>query len=503
VKHEVLNHSTFFEHMEEFGYFRDLEELLPEDFTAVFEIARVLEDQTSELFRTLSPALTVTSQRPVEDPRSAREWRPNRNVMHGEEYEAALMRSVSDIKRIFPHQYLLPDAIFMQRLARRSLWINIPKTPITLPYKSSGRDYAPNDYKQKVYLLLDTSTSMKSHHRYQMAKAVVYVFLKRNLSELGHIYLRTFDTKIGPLQTATDEKSLRGLIHYAMRLNRMGNGTLMERALLQAAEDIRAQSELSGAEILMVTDGASHLDVDRIREALGTSIRINTVKIGNASLRPDEKVLRELAGRGAGPQEKELVRLEEDLRRSKIDLQNASTEADQRRIRSHIASIERRCEELRASIVNRLRTYYGREIELLSSVYVNVDDISADAIFHLTQSEIDEIRSLMTEVESDFAEDIDADSLREAALLYEHVQMLMKETTDPEQMRQLRELSDRLKELLKDLHHQSLAPDALMSISRSDIRDLQMMLHLKRSETGEAFSLIIALLRRLLRRIFR
>ena len=40
MKHEVLTHSTFFEHMEEFGYLRDIEDLLPEDFTAVFEIAR-------------------------------------------------------------------------------------------------------------------------------------------------------------------------------------------------------------------------------------------------------------------------------------------------------------------------------------------------------------------------------------------------------------------------------------------------------------------------------
>lgn len=504
MKHDVLNHSAFFEHMEQFGYFRDLEELLPEDFTAVFEIARVLEDQDSPLFRSLAAVMTVTPPHRAEEPKPSREWKPNRNITHSEEYEAELMRSVSDVKRILPHQHLLPEEVFMQRLARRSLWINLPKAPVTLPYKSTDRDYSPNNFKQKVYLLVDTSTSMSSHHRIQMAKAVVYVFLKRNLAELGHIYLRTFDADVGPLQRATDEASLRRLIHYTMRLSRLGNGTVMERALLQATEDIQAQAALSGAEILMVTDGASHLDADRIREALGETIRINTIKIGNAALHPDEKLLREMASKGSGPQQKELARLEEDLRRSRFDLENAPSDGDKRALRTHIASIESRAAQLRGRLIDRLRDTYGREIESLSSVYVNVDDISADAIFTLSQTEIDEIRALLAEVESDFTDGIDADSLREAALLYEHVEMLTKQTSDPEQLRQLKELTDRLEELLKDILDKSHAPSSMLNITRNDIRDLQMMLRMKGpGQSGKRFSLLMALLRKLLSRVFK
>ena len=124
--------------MEEFGYLREIEEMLPEDFTAVFEIARVLEDPESELFRSIERVMTV-STKPAESEKKGRyEWQPNRNVTHSEEYEAALMRNFSDIKRLFPHQYLLPDEIFMQRLARRSLWINVPRTPVVIPFKSSS-----------------------------------------------------------------------------------------------------------------------------------------------------------------------------------------------------------------------------------------------------------------------------------------------------------------------------------------------------------------------------
>lgn len=497
MRHAVLTHSTFFEHMEEFGYLRGIEDMLPEDFTAVFEIARVLEDPDSPLFRSIAPVMTIAAQEERTEQRPSREWQPNRNVTHSEEYEAALMRNVSDIKRLFPHQYLLPDEVFMQRLAKRSLWINIPRTPVIIPFKTSGSDFSPNNYKQKVYILLDTSTSMTSHHRFQMAKAVVYVFLKRNLKELGHIYLRTFDTDLGPLHTANDDRSLRNLIQYAMRLHRLGNGTAMERAILQAADDIRAQSALSGAEILIVTDGACHLDSEKIRAALGEMIRINTIKIGNAEIFADAKLLRDMASTGNSADQRTLARLEEDLRRSKHDLDLASIEAERRRIRAHISSIEGRAEELRGLIVEKMSRTYGKEIEGLSRVFVNVDDISADAIFTLQQSEIDEIRELLAEVEADFEEGIDADSLREAALLYEHVQMLLRAGGSREQIEQLEELARRLQELLKDVLETSEQIDAaVQNMSRSDLHDLQMMLHIRSSQGNSLLKLLLAVLKR-------
>lgn len=502
MRHAVLTHSTFFEHMEEFGYLRGIEDMLPEDFTAVFEIARVLEDPDSALFRSISPVMTISAPVDGTEKRESREWHPNRNVTHSEEYEAALMRNFSDIKRLFPHQYLLPDEVFMQRLAKRSLWINIPRTPVIIPFKTSGSDFSPNNFKQKVYILLDTSTSMTSHHRFQMAKAVVYVFLKRNLKELGHVYLRTFDTDLGPLHVATDERSLRHLIQYTMRLSHLGNGTVMERAILQAAEDIRAQSSLSGAEILIVTDGACHLDPERINDALGEMIRINTIKIGNAEIFADTKMLRDMASLGSSPDQRNLARLEEELRRSRHDLDLATIEAERKKIRAHIASTEGRAEQLRGLIVEKMTRTYGKEIELLSRVFVNVDDISADAIFTLHQSEIDEIRELLAEVEADFEEGIDADSLREAALLYEHVQMLLRAGGAQEQMRQLQELAQRLQELLKDvLETSEQIGEAVQNMSRSDLHDLQMMLHIRSSQGNSLLKLLLTVLRRSIGRL--
>jgi len=502
MQHDVLRHSDFFLHMEEFGYLRDIEEMLPEDFTAVFEIARVLEDEHSSLARTLAPALIVSPPAPVEAGNS-REWRPNRTVSHGEEYEAALMRSQNDITRIFPHQYLLPDEVFMRRLAQRTLWINLPRTPVIIPFGSNATEYSPNNFKQKVYILLDTSTSMGAHHRLQMAKAVTYVFLKRNLQELGHIYLRTFDVDLGPLCTATDEASLRRLIRNTMRISHMGNGTAMERAILQAADDIRASASLSGAEILVITDGACHLDVEKIREACGESIRINAIKIGNAEIYADEKTLRDLVHKKDNADSRTLVKMEEEVRRARFDLDHNHSEAERRRLQGHIAAIERRIAEFATHAIQRAGQYYGREIELLACVFVQVDDIEADALFILDQTEIDELRELLREVEADLNEGIDADTMREAALLYEHVQMLLRETDDPEMTRQLRELEQRLAQMLKSVMENSgTLQGALEKMGRNDLRDLQMMLRMKGDGTS-IIRVLLALLRRAVARLRR
>ncbi|MBC8144228.1 MAG: hypothetical protein H7X80_01515 [bacterium] len=506
MKHDVLRHSEFFTHMEEFGYLRGLEEYLPRGFTAVFEIARVLEDPTSDLFRALRPMMTVSPAR-INLQTDSREWRPNRNVSVGEEYEAALIRSISDIRRLQSHQFLLPDDVFLRRLAQRSLWINVPRTPITRGFGSSATEYAPDNFKQKVYLLLDTSTSMSSHHRIQMAKAVAYVFLKRNLRELGHIYFRTFDVDIGPLHVATDARSLRELIQAAMRVSRLGNGTAMERAILQASDDIRAQAALSGAELLVITDGACHIDLERIRNSLGDTIRINTVKIGNAQIYAEDRELHEIATAGTSPQHIELVKLEEGMRRAEYDLRAANTDADRSRLQSEVGSIKRRLEQVQTSLFERMRLTYGREIETLSKVFINIDDITSDAIFVLRDSEIAEMRELVREVELDFEEGLDADDLREAAVLYEHVQLLLELAPEgSEQHKQLTELSSRLQDLLKDVldseGSSSSRGSALRGIARSDMRDLSLMLHTGSGRGGSIIAAFLSMIRRTMRILF-
>src|ERR1039457_2390884 len=50
---------AFFPVMEEFGFFSHIYEKLPEDFTAIFEIARVLDDELSALSKQLSEVVRL------------------------------------------------------------------------------------------------------------------------------------------------------------------------------------------------------------------------------------------------------------------------------------------------------------------------------------------------------------------------------------------------------------------------------------------------------------
>lgn len=420
-----LRHSEFFKLLTDFGYFADLDDHLPSNFTSIFEIARVLEDESSELFRRIEPAMTVRSERRPE-PETSRGWRPNRHVPTGNEYDIDFIRGVGEVRRILPNQFALPRSVFMRRLARRELIRPVARVPVVRSFGSSSHEYSPNHFKQKVYLLLDTSASMLSHHRFQMAKATAYVFLKRNLKELGHVYFRTFDRDIGPLHTATDLTSLRNLVRHVMRLSRLGNGTAMERAILTACEDIRRDATLSGAEILIITDGAAHLDRTTILEALGASISINTIKIGEAKVAVDDKILADEALRGSSPESHALAKVRERIRHLEFEERNAST-SRARSIAAEVASLRSQASRMESHIVDAMRGEYGREIESLSRVFVNIEDIAADEIFHLSKDQIDEIRKLVVAVSSEFRRGVDAETLKEVALLYEHISMLIEE----------------------------------------------------------------------------
>jgi hypothetical protein len=272
---------------------------------------------------------------------------------------------------------------------------------------------------------------------------------------------------------------------------------VMEKAIIQAAEDIHARGSLSGAEILMVTDGACHLDVEKIRGALGNDIRLSTVKIGNAEVFPDERFLRDAAARSQSPQGRDIMRLEEEVRKLRFDLGIAASDGEKRVLESKIRGHERRIEEQRTAIMGRIREYFGREIEQLSNVFVNIDDLSADKIFTLSQHQIDEIRELLAEVEADFADGLDADSLREAALLYEHVQMLLNSAASADQVAELEQVAERLRQLMGDMLQNGQIPTGgTRGISRADLHDLHMMLQMQSTRGDSLAKLLLAMLRR-------
>src|SRR6185503_7004884 len=222
-------YAGFFAEMEELGLASDLEESLPPGFSAVFEIGRVLADPHDATAAAIGRALRLSA--PAGLPERAPASAASESLVElpaAEEYEAEFIRSWSDVPYVYSWQHLLPEEVFLRRLADRTLWFPMAKAPLIRAVAGGEDDFAPTPSKQRVYLLLDTSASMALHHRFALAKAAALRFLRRNRRELGEVFLRTFDVDVGPLHTAIDMAGYDDLLRRIARRHTLGNGTCLE-----------------------------------------------------------------------------------------------------------------------------------------------------------------------------------------------------------------------------------------------------------------------------------
>ena len=343
--------------MEEFGFFSHIYEKLPPDFTAIFEIARILEDETSQLSQKLETVFKLPA--PVASKRMDKAEDFHRYTPAGDRYAADLITSYHDVARVYPNQFLLPDEIFLQRLALRELWMPVSKHGVILPVDDTKEGFAFDSRKQKVYVLFDTSRSMSAHHRIHLAKAILYIFLKRNKTDLGHISFRAFDDHVGPLHTAVDQESYEALMCAVLRITHLGEATVLQKALYQALDDIHQMEHLSGAEILIITNGAVSLDEEAIRAKMDENIEIHTVKIGHAQVFASEAQIADMVARG---QIKDRALIEVQAQKAEIEHQLRVIEGSARR-----QSLEQMLNGVRRQIASH-NVPFGHELENISTV---------------------------------------------------------------------------------------------------------------------------------------
>ncbi len=462
--------------MEEFGFFSHIYEKLPPDFTAIFEIARRLDDDTDTLSQKLRPVMRLAS--PTGNPSSDIEPEdPHRYAPSGGRYSADLIKSYHDVTRIYPSQFLLPEEIFLERLALRELWMPVARTGTILPVDDRSSSFQFDSRKQKVYVLFDTSRSMMLHHRIHLAKAILYAFLARNKLELGHISLRTFDDKIGELHTAVDQASYDALLRYVLRITDLGEGTVLQRAILQALDDVHNMEHLSGAEILIITDGAVQLDLELIRSKIDENVLIHSVKIGHVEVYASEAQISNMVARG---QIKDRALLDFQAQKADIEYQLHHTEGAARRV-----VLEHMLAGVRAQIAQH-KTPFGHELEKLSSVYVNVDDLSESERFRADAGTIDDLEAVHRLLEEEAAEFLTPEITKKLALLHDHVQFLSRYETDEALLARLLAIDSRLRTLLGEYLGAPLDGDGTVSaganqparlpMSDEDIRDLHFLL---------------------------
>ncbi|MCS7176310.1 MAG: VWA domain-containing protein [Candidatus Kapabacteria bacterium] len=409
--------------MQEFGLFEAVERHLPKEFAAVYEIARVLLRPDNPLAQRLAPLFGLLASHATLQRESV-----SKPLLHhqfvAEEYEAELIRHYRDVARIYSHQFLLPEEVFYHRLAERSLWMPVARPPQVYGYQTQADVYAPDIRKQKVYVLLDTSASMQMHHRIQLAKAITYIFLRRNQAELGEVFFRTFDLQLGELLHASDRASFEKLLQTVLRLRAVGQGTALEQAIVTAVNDIRRRPSLAQSEILVITDGIAYLHVQQLRELLGTDIRLHAVRLGAGQLQLKAKAVEDFAYRDDSEPSRLLRKLSDEKRHVERLLANASGEQQRRSLANQLRALEQQYAALFTQVEQQAHEHYSTALQQLCTVFVAVEDMELASLVELSA----ERRVLLEKAVQQFLERLrdlpTAQDYRDAAVLAEYLSFL-------------------------------------------------------------------------------
>lgn len=119
---------------------------------------------------------------------------------------------------------------------------------------------ATGDEKQYTHVLLDVSSSMENDDgRDAMARALAIAFLKRGYDEGAQFLLRPFAGSPGSLLKGEEQHELTDIVRTLLRLSMNGGSTDIQEALERAVADIEADGEFGKADLLLLTDGESHM----------------------------------------------------------------------------------------------------------------------------------------------------------------------------------------------------------------------------------------------------
>jgi uncharacterized protein with von Willebrand factor type A (vWA) domain len=139
-----------------------------------------------------------------------------------------------------------------------------------------------------LYLLLDVSGSMKEsiagrpYSRHIWARGVAVKQVVQALRGEATYFMRYFADSPGRLHRAVTEAEAQEVIDNLFEVDFSDQGTDIQRALETAAADIKErEADCAQAEIVLLSDGESDLDIDKLQKEFGSRVRLHTVLVGN------------------------------------------------------------------------------------------------------------------------------------------------------------------------------------------------------------------------------
>ncbi len=277
----------FFKYWEALGFFDNIQMSLPQEFFILFEIARLIATQEtdSSAQSAIRELLKQDSLQSYDRNKSISLNRLEKNSPLSEKMEIENYKTIYDLKKALPRELMWDKLTFNIKLFTKTLLvrkffeIETDKFKAISPIKDDkGRNRT--GFEQKFYLLFDRSRSMEKRMRSFYSKTIVVEFLRRKLDSKAKLFFRAFDSKPGSLVKVEKNEDFPSLIEKVIFTATGGTSTNMQKAILQAIEDMRYDKEIMDAEILVVTDGLVHdLDVPAMKEKL-KDIKLNFLKIG-------------------------------------------------------------------------------------------------------------------------------------------------------------------------------------------------------------------------------
>lgn len=188
------------------------------------------------------------------------------------------IETLNELPKVLPPYLLLADVepdLFTYNAASGNIPIKEHQKPrIVLEEKSDTVEELEevrkigSSMRQKVYALLDVSTSMPYNNKFIFAKAVMMAYLAKAYEEQAQIYFRPFAGSTGGRIDCVSSSQFPGLAEYVLKIGAY-SGTDISTPLRFAISDIQDIDGLKGdryatTEILLITDGASYTQIPRI-----------------------------------------------------------------------------------------------------------------------------------------------------------------------------------------------------------------------------------------------
>ena len=447
----------FIDYWDSLGFFDNIRAVLPPQFFILFDIARMIfTDEASA--DALEAIEDISREEKVYQPdrdESIQVNRVEKIAPLSDIMELDTFRSINELKKALPRELAQDDDMFNVKLLTKSLIVQkFYETesdrfkPVSTSRDRTGKD--ANRFEQKFYILLDRSKSMEYKMRSFYSKCIVAEFLRRKLNSKAMLFYRPFDTKPGRLTRVEKIEDFPLLIERILLTTTGGKSTNLEAAISQAISDINYDKEMMKSEILIVTDGISKIDRNKMKIMLG-DIKLNVLKIGDELAEPD------------------YFDMEAFLRNENINFDPSSINI--RDVKDEVHRIKNNESDSTLSLTQK-RAYrfiwdYSekmfKDLRELAYKYIEIGDMHNDDLFKVTDENMSRIKESIENFNTADISDLDIDGktrlYKQVSFLAQYVQMLIENGNQEhaELNRSLDRLQDIRNRMIKD-------PDLLFTI---------------------------------------